>query len=153
MEEAAKVKELLEGPLEKEGYSIYSVSLSGPKGGKTLSIVVDRDTDISLDDIVKVSDLINPLLDEKDPIEGAYTLDVSSLGAEKPISLEKLERYLNKYVNIHLSHPFEGKNVLEGTLIETSEETLSIRLKEKGKKRDVTIERRYVDKARLAIEF
>ncbi len=153
MEETAKVKELLEGPLSKEGYSIYSVSLSGPKGGKTLSIVVDRESDISLEDIVKVSDLINPLLDEADPIEGAYTLDVSSLGAEKPIDLKKLERYLDKYANIHLSHPFEGKNVLEGTIIEVNEENISLRIKEKGKKRDLTIERRYVDKARLAIEF
>ncbi len=153
MEEANKVKELLEGPLKEKGYSLYSVNLSRSGGEKLLSIVVDRESDISLDDIVKVSDLINPLLDESDPIEGAYTLDVSSLGAEKPLELSKLERYTNKYVNLHLSHPFEGKNILEGTLLEVSDLSLTIRLKEKGKKRDVNIERQYVDKARLAIEF
>lgn len=153
MEETNKVKELLEGPLREKGYSIFSISYARTSSGGTLSIVVDRDEAISLDDIVKVSELINPILDENDPIEGAYTLDVSSLGAEKPLSLDKLDHYLNHYVNIHLSHPYEGKNTLEGTLLEVDEDNITLRIKEKAKKKDIAIKREYLDKARLAIEF
>ena len=85
-----KVKELLEPTLEKEGYELADVSLSRNKEGLTLHLVVDRDAPISLDDIVKVSDIINPLLDKEDPINEAYMLDVSRAGSEKPLRLEKL---------------------------------------------------------------
>lgn len=153
MEEISNVRSLLEEPLKKEGYELVDVKISRDKSGILLQIVVDRDLPISLEDIVKVSDLINPLLDQNDPIKSAYTLDVSSLGAEKPIKLEKLDKYVSQYVNLHLSHPYEGKNILEGSLSEVNDDTLTLLVKEKTKKRSIVITRKYVDKARLAIEF
>ncbi len=153
MEEISNVRSLLEEPLKKEGYELVEVKISRDKSGVLLQIVVDRDLPISLEDIVKVSDLINPLLDQNDPIKSAYTLDVSSLGAEKPIKLENLDKYVSRYVNLHLSHPYEGKNILEGSLSEVNDDTLTLLVKEKTKKRSIVIERKYVDKARLAIEF
>lgn len=153
MIEENRVRTLLEKPLEGIGYELVEVKLFRDKSGLTLSLTVDRDEPISLDDIVKVSDLVNPILDEADPIQGAYTLDISSLGAEKPIKLDALEKYAGKYVNIHLSHPYEGKNILEGTLLEANADSLTLVVKEKAKKKEIKIERKYVDKARLAIEF
>ncbi len=153
MEEIAKVRSLLEKPLLEKGYEIADIRLSRDKGGIVLSIVVDRVEPISLDDIVKVSELINPLLDKEDPIEGAYTLDVSSLGAEKPIDPMRLDKYIGKYVNIHLLHPLKGKNNLEGTLLETNENSLTLEIKDKARRIKTEVERKNVDKARLAIEF
>lgn len=153
MIEESRIRALLEKPLEEIGYELVDVKLFRDKSGLTLSLTVDRDEPISLDDIVKVSDLVNPILDQADPIQGAYTLDISSLGAEKPIKLDVLEKYAGKFVNIHLSHPYEGKNILEGTLLEANADSLTLVVKEKAKKKEIKIERKYVDKARLAIEF
>lgn len=153
MIEESRIRALLEKPLEESGYELVDVKLFRDKSGLTLSLTVDRDEPISLDDIVKVSDLVNPILDQADPIQGAYTLDISSLGAEKPIKLDALEKYVGKFVNIHLSHPYEGKNILEGTLLEANADSLTLVVKEKAKKKEIKIERKYVDKARLAIEF
>lgn len=153
MIEENRIRTLLEKPLGEIGYELVDVKLFRDKSGLTLSLTVDRDEPISLEDIVKVSDLVNPLLDEADPIQGAYTLDISSLGAEKPIKLDALEKYKGKFVNIHLSHPYEGKNILEGTLLEANADSLTLVVKEKAKKKEIKIERKYVDKARLAIEF
>lgn len=153
MIEESRIRALLEKPLEESGYELVDVKLFRDKSGLTLSLTVDRDEPISLDDIVKVSDLVNPILDKADPIQGAYTLDISSLGAEKPIKLDALEKYVGKFVNIHLSHPYEGKNILEGTLLEANADSLTLVVKEKAKKKEIKIERKYVDKARLAIEF
>ena len=153
MIEESRIRALLEKPLEEIGYELVDVKLFRDKSGLTLSLTVDRDEPISLDDIVKVSDLVNPILDKADPIQGAYTLDISSLGAEKPIKLDALEKYVGKFVNIHLSHPYEGKNILEGTLLEANADSLTLVVKEKAKKKEIKIERKYVDKARLAIEF
>ena len=153
MEETNKVKALIEEPLSLAGYEIADIKLLRDKGGLVLSIVVDRNEPISLDDIVKVSDLINPILDANDPIDGPYTLDVSSLGAEKPIDPKRIHEYIGKYVNIHLSHPYEGKNTLEGTLLDADIDSLTLEVKEKARKLKIRLEREYVDKARLAIEF
>ncbi len=153
MDEVRKVKDALLEPLEKAGYTLYSVKLQKTKNGLVLEIVVDRDDPISLDDIVKVSDLVNPILDEKDPIDGHYTLDVSSLGSEKPIGLDKLEKYAKRYVHLHLSTPFKGQNDLEGALLEVKEDTITLEVKEKSRKKAILIDRSTIDTARLAIQF
>ena len=153
MDEIRKVKDALLEPLEKAGYTLYSVKLQKTKNGFTLEIVVDRDDPISLDDIVKVSDLVNPILDEKDPIDGPYTLDVSSLGSEKPIGLDKLEKYVKRYVHLHLSTPFKGQNDLEGSLLEVKEDSITLEVKEKSRKKAILIARSTIDSARLAIQF
>jgi ribosome maturation factor RimP len=147
------LKSLLEPPLKKAGYELADISLSRDKEGLCLHILVDRDAPISLDDIVKVSDLINPLLDQADPIPEAYTLDVASLGAEKALHLDKLDRYVGNYVALHLKNPFHGENALEGTLLAVDEKTLALRLREKSRFKDVTLPREDVDKANLAIKF
>lgn len=153
MDEIKKVTEALSGPLNDCGYTLYSVKLFKTKEGLTLQIVVDRDDPISIDDIVKVSDLINPILDREDPISGPYTLDVSSLGSEKPLSLEQLERYLGKFVHLHLSKPWKGLNDLEGTLLNADSEEVTLERVEKGKTKEIRLNRSDIDKARLAIKF
>jgi len=153
VDEITSVAEILKEPLLKAGYELVSVGLVREKEGLTLHIVVDRDAPISLDDIVKVSDLINPLLDRKDPIEGPYTLDVSSLGAEKPIRLERLSQYVGHYLALHLSHPFEGLNALEGTLRAVDEKFLKLEITQKTRKKEIALPIKDVDKARLAIKF
>lgn len=153
MDEIKKVTEALSGALSECGYTLYSVKLFKTKEGLTLQIVVDREDPISIDDIVKVSDLINPILDHEDPIAGPYTLDVSSLGSEKPLPLEKLERYLGKFVHLHLSKPWKGLNDLEGELLEVHSEEVALERIEKGKKKEIRFNRSDIDKARLAIKF
>ena len=148
-----KVKELLEPTLEKEGYELADVSLSRNKEGLTLHLVVDRDAPISLDDIVKVSDIINPLLDKEDPINEAYMLDVSSAGSEKPLRLERLAKYVGEFVNVHLVNPYEGYNFLEGDLKEVTEEEIKLEIRVKGRKKTLSLARSNIDKARLAIKF
>lgn len=153
MKEIDDVKETLEPTLEKEGYTLADVSLSKDKDGLTLHVFIDRDSPISLDDIVAISNIINPILDQSDPIKSPYTLDVSSLGAEKPLSLDKLEKYVGNYVNFHLSHPYKGLNTLEGSLLEVNENEVTLGIKNKTRVLKVILKRDTIDKARLAIEF
>ena len=153
MDEIERVKEVLRAPLEQAGYELADVSLSRDKNGLTLHVFVDRDVPISLDDIVEVSNLINPLLDHADPISDPYLLDVSSLGSEKPLHLDRLEHYVHQYVNVHLTHPYQGENILEGELTDVTPETVTLLLTIKTRKRSVVLPRADIDKARLAIRF
>ena len=120
---------------------------------RILEIVVDRDSEINLDDITAVSEVISTYLDEHDFTENPYTLDVSSLGVEKPIKVEKLDKYVGKYINIHLSHPYKGENILEGNLDYCDNEKIILSYREKTKLIKCEINRADVDRARLAIKF
>ena len=151
-EEEKRILESIAPLAESRGYEVASINLASGKE-KTLSIVLDRPEPISMEDIVSMSNLISDKLDEDDPIDGAYTLDVSSLGAEKPIALDKLDSYLGRYVNLHLSRPYKGENVLEGTLEAIDGETITLAYREKTKTIRATFPRIDVDKARLAIQF
>lgn len=151
MNEEAKVVKILETPLKEKGYDIASLRfVSGQE--PRLEIVVDRVEPIGLDDIVELCGFVSNLLDEADPIEAAYTLDLSSAGAEKKIDVEKLPSYVGRFVHLHLSHPFKGENILEGTLLSMGEETVLL-VKDKSKKKEIRFPTNTIDGARLAIEF
>lgn len=148
-----QIKQLIEPAINKLGYSLESVSLKREKGDLFLQIVVDRFDPISLDDIVAISNEISPILDENDPIKDNYFLDVTSLGAEKPIKLEHIDKYINKYVNLHVINPIKGENYLEGNIDSVNDDTLILSYKIKTRLVRVEIPRKDIDKARLAIKF
>ena len=151
MNEIPTIKTLIEPLLNEKGYSLYDLKFRQGKEA-TLEIVVDRLEPIGLDDIVSLSETLSTVLDEADPIGVAYTLDVSSAGAEKTIALEALPSYVGHYVHLHLTHPVKGENILEGTLLEVGE-TTKLERKEKTRKIVETFPTGDIDSARLAIEF
>ena len=148
-----QIKQLIEPTINKLGYSLEAISLKREKGDLFLQIVVDRFDPISLDDIVAISNEISPILDENDPIKDNYFLDVTSLGAEKPIKLEHLDKYINKYVNLHVINPIKGENYLEGNIDSVNDDILILSYKIKTRLVRVEIPRKDIDKARLAIKF
>ena len=153
MTDLKKLNNEIEKLLNETGYKLFSLNYSeGSKEG-ALNIVIDKDAPISLDDIVEVSEKISAYLDKADPFEKPYTLDVSSLGAEKPVDVNNLLAYKGEYVNLHLTTPIKGENILEGTIESIDDSKLTLLFYVKGKKTTVEIPLQNVDKARLAIKF
>ena len=148
------VKNLIEKPVKALGYSEVEVKFVREFGTNYLRVMVDKDDEvIDLDEIVKVNDVVSPLLDEADLIKTNYVLDVTTFGAEKPIDVSKLEKYVGRYINIHLTHPFKGLNIIEGTLESATNDLVVMSYKEKTRVIKCEIVRNTVDKARLAIKF
>ena len=148
-----EVLKLIEKPINDLGYINVSVNYVVEKGTKYLRVLVDNDDVIGLDDIIKVNDLISPILDEADLIQDAYILDVTSYGAEKKIDVNNLTKYVGKYVNVHLSHPYKGENYLEGTLESVNEGKVIISFRDKTRLIKAEVDQATIDKARLAIKF
>lgn len=73
-----EVKNLLEPKVEETGVRIDSVKLEKEDNNLFLRIVIDSDEIIDVDKCVEVTNIINPLLDEKDLIKESYILDVST---------------------------------------------------------------------------
>lgn len=147
------VKNLIEKPILELGYDKVEVKYLKEFGTQYLRVFVDKDDAISLEDIVKVNDLVSPLLDEADLISSEYVLDVTSFGVEKPIEVSKLGKYIGKYVNVHLSHPYKGENIIEGDLKSVDEKEVRILYKEKARVKEAILSKEDIDKARLAIKF
>ena len=151
--ELNNLKELLEKKINECGYELYSLSLERRQGDLVLAIVVDRVQEIDMSAIVELTNVLNPYLDEINPFETSYSLDISSLGAEKPLKVERLNDYLESFIHVHLINPVKGENIYEGTLMSVSDS--SIVLEYKIKTRSVTVEilKENISSVRLAIKF
>jgi ribosome maturation factor RimP len=143
------LKGQIEAKVNELGYDLYSLSFNQD----VLSVVVDRPQDIDMKAIVEVTNALNSLLDEINPIEKAYTLDVSSLGAEKPLKVEKLAAYVGRYINVHLVNPIKGENIYEGELTNVNEDAILLTYKNKTRSIVLEIAKSNIYKIRLAIKF
>ena len=139
--------------VESLGYELISLNSKIEKGERILSIIVDRVKPIDMEAIVDLSRELNNYLDELNPYEEAYTLDISSLGAEKPLKVESLGDYINSYVHVHLINPINGENIYEGTLVSLDEEKITLEYKVKTRIKTVDITKANISKIRLAIKF
>lgn len=102
-----------------------------------------------------ISNLVSSKLDELDPIEHEYVLDVCSPGAERPIrNKEEFLANLNNYVSVYLKELDDNnKDVYTGDLIEVNEENLVISYKDKTRVKQVRIDFKNIEKAHIAIKF
>ena len=151
--ELSKLKELISSKVNEKGYELSNLSYSHNQGVDTLTIVVDRVKEIDMEAIVNLTNVLNAYLDELNPFERPYTLDISSLGAEKPLKVENLQDYIGKYVHVHLINPIKGENIYEGDLNSVSDETISITYRNKTRSIPLEIEKVNISKIRLAIKF
>ena len=147
------LEKLIKDKVNSLGYELVSVNPHVEKGEQVLSIVVDRIKPIDMEAIVEISRVLNDYLDELNPYDNSYTLDISSLGAEKPLNKDKLEGYENNYVHVHLINPIEGENIYEGTLVGLNEEEITLEHKVKTRIKTVDIKKENISKIRLAIKF
>ncbi|WP_416150912.1 ribosome maturation factor RimP [Salipaludibacillus sp. HK11] len=139
-----------------EDLSMELVDVEFQKEGKNwfLRVYIDRDQGVDLDDCSKVSEKLSEALDNNDPIEQAYYLEVSSPGAERPLKKGKdLEAAVGKHVHVTTYAPIDGEKTFEGKLTNFDGTTLTIEIKVKTRTVTMSIPYDKVAKARLAIVF
>ena len=72
------IRSLLEKPIEDAGYILDEVFYGKEDNINTLRLVIDKKGFINVGDCVKVNEIVNPILDEADPISESYVLDICS---------------------------------------------------------------------------
>lgn len=77
-----KITNLVKDAIEKENYILYKVEYVKENGTMFLRLYIDKIGIMDVEDCVKVSNIVNPILDEADPIEESYILDVCSKGED-----------------------------------------------------------------------
>ena len=147
------LKPLLEKKAQELGYELVELTSRKEKGDLILSIVVDRVEPIDMNAISEFSSTMSNYLDEIDQSDERYFLDISSLGAEKPLKIEELSKYVGRYVNVHVTNAVEGNNIYEGVMEEVDEESITISYRVKTRVKKVVILQSNIYKIRLAIKF
>lgn len=73
-----KIRSMIEDVIKQNGYILDDVIYEKENGNNFLRIIIDKEGFIDLEDCIKVTNLINPIIDEKDLIEENYIMDVCS---------------------------------------------------------------------------
>jgi len=147
-------KEDIENKLHSLGYELVSITSKREMGNNVINIVVDRIQPIDMTAIVKLSEELNAYIDTIDDSSVPYTLDISSLGAEKPLKIESIKDYVGSFVNVHLINPIDGENIYEGTIKEMSgDSSFVLQIKIKTRVKEVNILFNNIYKIRLAVKF
>ena len=106
---AERVDELLRATVEGLGYVLWDVEYKKEGSDYNLILTIDKDGEVTMEDCISVTDAVNPILDEADPIPDSYCLEVSSAGLERELKKpEHLEKYLGTQVEVKLFAPLEN---------------------------------------------
>lgn len=102
---------------ESMGLTVLEVLYEKKFDGMNLTIVIDKEGGVTIDDCEMLHKAIDAPLDELDPIENSYTLNVSSPGLDRPLKLDwDYKRNLGKKISVKLYKPLEGKKTFQGVL-------------------------------------
>jgi ribosome maturation factor RimP len=133
---AARVAEVIEPALSDRGFRLVRVAVSG-REGKTLQVMAERpDGTMTIEDCETISKEISPLLDVHDPISGAYRLEVSSPGIDRPlVRSSDFEDWSGYEAKIEVKELIDGRKRFRGVLegFEDGEVRIEIDLGEAGK--------------------
>ena len=126
-----ELETMLQPSVEQLGYELYDIEFLKEGSEWYLRIFIDsKEKTIDLDDCEKVSNLIDPILDESDPISTAYSLEVSSCGLERHLrEQEHYRKAIGKNIEVKLFKNIEDKKQFEGILKEVKDNSIAIELK------------------------
>jgi ribosome maturation factor RimP len=135
---------------EVEGVELVLLEEAGGRRYKVLRLYIDQPGGVNHELCAKVSSAVGKALDEADAFEGAYTLEVSSPGLERPLRKRShFEAQIGKKVHVKTRQPIEGSKVWQGILLEVTDDAVVVL--EAGREARLPLEE--ITSAHLVYEF
>ena len=115
---AADVAAVFETVLEDLGFRLVRVKIQGDGRDRTVQLMAERpDGSINVDDCEAISKALSPVLDVNDPVSGAYRLEVSSPGIDRPlVRPSDFEDWSGHEAKIELNEAIDGRKRFKGVL-------------------------------------
>jgi len=123
-----QIARIIEPSLEAMGYRLVRVALTGAQR-PTLQVMAERrdEAAMTVEDCANISRSISALLDVADPIAGAYMLEVSSPGIDRPlVRPEDYDRFAGFEARIDLVEPLDGRKRFRGRLLGRAEQDVRL---------------------------
>lgn len=144
------VKALIEPVVTGLGYELVGVEYLAQGRHSLLRVYVDSDAGITVDDCADVSRQLSAMLDVEDPLPGAYSLEISSPGLDRPLfEAADFERFVGQQARIRLAAPLDGQRKFKGVLKGIQDN--NVLLMEDGREVSLPLDR--IAKANLVAEL
>ena len=122
-EREAKLLAALEPRADREGVEIVTVEVVGSKKAPTIRVYIDGADGISFDELAKAQVWVNEIMDEIDPFPGAYVLEVSSPGIDRPLrTVEHFNRFAGQTATVKTSGKIDGSSSFTGKIVGADED-------------------------------
>ena len=144
-----RIAELVEPTVEAMGFRLVRLIIN-PGRNPRLQVMVERieEAPLSLEDCAEVSRALSAVLDVEDPIEGSYTLEVSSPGIDRPLTRRgDFERFAGYEASVELTDPVEGQRRFKGRILGLTGD--SVRLS--GLEREALLPLKLIRRAKLVL--
>lgn len=132
MDPIRRIEQMIEPTLTDLGFDLVRVRLSGGQR-QTLQIMAERGdgSGMNVDDCAEISHTVSAILDVEDPIGGAYTLEVSSPGIDRPLVRPRdYERYAGFEAKIEMQTAVDGKRRFRGRIAGLSDASVRLTTKD-----------------------
>jgi ribosome maturation factor RimP len=122
------IAQAIEPSLEAMGYRLVRVVITSGRRA-TLQVMAERldDQPMTVENCAQISHQVSAILDIADPIAGAYVLEISSPGIDRPlVRAEDFDRFSGFEARIELAQPIEGRKRFRGRLLGISGESVRL---------------------------
>ena len=144
-----KIKEIVAKVQDNETLFVVEIKVS-PGSQKKITVVIDGDKGVTIDDCAKLSRKIGEAIEEDDLIDSAYLLNVTSAGVEHPLKLERQYRKnIGRTVRVK---DIQGEE-FEGLLLEVDKKGIKIRTKNKKQEIDTYWSLEEIDWVKVMVSF
>ena len=148
-----RITELVQPSLRQCGVDLFDAQWERSAAPPVLRLLIEKPGGVSLDDCERVSLAVGAVLDAYDPIEGAYQLEVSSPGAERPLrGQEEWRRHVGDRVNVRYRSG-DVDTVVEGRLLAVEGDAVEVEVRDRRSTRAERIAMSDVLAGRLAVEI
>ncbi len=126
---AAQVRAFTEEVIAGTPYFIVDVEVRGHKGTRVVEIFVESDAELNHDDLARISNEVGFLLEVEDVIDGGYTLEVSSPGIKRPLTMPRqFKKNEGRELRVKYECEDGGAENTLGTLCTADDETITLEL-------------------------
>ena len=159
MDALARIREAAERVVAAHGLDLFDVELTRESQGWVVRVTIDRpgpaatpEDSVSIEDCSTVSRELSAILDVEDPLDRAYTLEVSSPGLDRPLRNEAdFQRFAGRVASLVLTEPVDGQTFFNGRIQGTDDGDVVILVGKKNRPHRIPVAG--IKRARLEVEF
>ncbi len=126
MQKKHPIYDMVAPTIENMGFEVVRIMTTGTQK-VTVQIMIERQDhkNLVVDDCAAVSRAVSAILDEKDPIDGEYSLEVSSPGVDRPLTKpEHFKRFVGYETKIETDEAVDGRKRFRGKIVSVKENNI-----------------------------
>lgn len=131
-----RIDALLRPAVEALGFDIVRIRINAQRGTQVLQIMAEPhggEREMTVQDCALVSRHVSAILDVEDPISGAYNLEISSPGIDRPLTnAQDFTRHIGHEASVEMEWPVEGRKRFKGEILAVEGDDVRLKLDEKN---------------------